>query len=215
MSVILACDVYYVKSQHMAPRIQRDFDITQLDAVISELHRLQQKSQLEEALLLLRDAAAIHEIQPRFLLLRADILIEAHSERLALKDLNTLIKIQPQNIQALAMRARYFYDVDRMQEAKNDVAALLKAAPGNGAGLLLHGMLQFTDGSYSEAIATFTACLHKNDNTELVLYNRARCHVELNDFESARKDLKVVIEKSPGSAMAQAAEKAMQSWLQK
>lgn len=218
-TLFLVCDVVYVKSQagntYGEVEVQASYDILDLDSVLDELERMQTRFKYDQALLLLHDAKKHHAESWKFLLQRASVLIATGDNRMAISDLNKVLNEHPDNAEALAMRARYLHDMGKLEQSLLDVGKILAADPENGAGLLLRGMIEFSSSQYTEAIETFTQCLGKNTDSMLILYKRAQCYAELGDYDKARADLLIVVAESKGSAMADAAQKALQAWKKK
>lgn len=84
---------------------------------------------------------------------RARIQILKGDEKAGLEDLNKALEMEPRDVAALLMRARYYYSQKKFTEAKADVEKALSLRPGMVQGILMRAVVAAEQGKYDEAIA--------------------------------------------------------------
>lgn len=90
---------------------------------------------------------------------RADDLLEANKEAEALGYLDTCLAKQPENIEALFLRARIYSNQHRYQEALTDYLKLNAIDPENKEALYSCGVARYQLGHYRMALDDFNASL--------------------------------------------------------
>lgn len=119
----------------------------------------------------------------------------------ALTDLSLAINLNKDLLDAYLNRGKCAYLIGDTGLAFMDFQKLIVLQPKNPSVHIYAGNLLMTTGSYEDATKAFTNA----DNIEqspLALYQRARCHVALNNMAEALEDLNKVIEISPEDKVA-------------
>jgi len=116
---------------------------------------------------------------------RASVRLENHKQDLALADIARVLKISPQNLDAIALRAEIWLRRREWQNALEDADLMLAIDPENFLGHLIRGKAQRAHKQYAEAIESFTRAISSNPHSCEPWAARAVAKLHLDDASAA------------------------------
>jgi tetratricopeptide (TPR) repeat protein len=122
------------------------------------------------------------------------------------KDLHQAIELNPSFLPMTGDLMTFNERLGRMKEARTAAMVILSKfpKPESTTDYQHYGAAYRVLGNYQKSIEFFDKSFEVNPNNLIVIYERAMSHIKNNDLESARRDLKKVIElNSPDKAEAE------------
>lgn len=102
---------------------------------------------------------------------------------------------------ALTLRAECYQKTQKLPAALNDINQVIKENPDLNAAYETRGAIYLASGKqHKEAIADFSKAISSYPNSAKARMGRAESYAALKQYQSAIKDLSVVIDKSPKDA---------------
>lgn len=91
-----------------------------------------------------------------------------------------------------------------LEGARLTVAKILAALPERALGYNMRGTLEYTEGKYAEALASFTRAIELNKDYYTAIRNKALAALQLGQHQNAERDLKRLLSTQPTDARAKA-----------
>lgn len=120
------------------------------------------------------------------------VMLESGEAQLA--DCNKLIEFQPQIARWYAMRAKYYVETKKYDEATSDCKKALELAPGDSHSLLARAAIYRAQGKYSDALADCNQALEAEPTYAAAFELRGLIYKEEKEYSKAVSDLSKAIE---------------------
>lgn len=143
-----------------------------------------------------KESAASAEKSTKMMTLAKKLLQEKKYAQ-ALKELNGLISIDPQNLAAKLLRARCAMEEEEFALAFSDLEEVMKIKSDDVTLLMMHGKAALEVGNFEPAIQDFNVVLEKQPNNIDAAFNRGAAYLEKGSFKKAIKDFNNVINLKP------------------
>ncbi|MEL3905440.1 MAG: tetratricopeptide repeat protein [Treponema sp.] len=114
--------------------------------------------------------------------------------------LKKILKIDPNNVQALQEEGMDFYSLGNYKEARERFGRILKQHPDNVQALIWLGKISYLDNKLKEAEDCYTAALRYEPDNSLAVAELARVKSETGRMAEAIGDIRRAIELEPDAA---------------
>lgn len=131
-------------------------------------------------------------------------LFNANQTQQALNEINKLLKTEPQNIDALYLRAYFYLSTEQKQKALEDYNSILNLEPTHDGALTNRSLLYMEEEKYNLALNDINRRLEIDPKNWMALYDRAYCYALSNNYPKAITDFEQVIALNPDYAPAYA-----------
>lgn len=118
-------------------------------------------------------------------------------KREGMEYLNKVLKINPNNEQALMNRAVELYENGEYDKSIMDFNRVIRINPNNNEALINKGVLLAAMGKYKEAIINYDKILEMNPYDKAVLFNKANSLFYLNKYDEALECFKNILKLNP------------------
>jgi len=119
---------------------------------------------------------------------------------LAIEDLNTVIRLDPNNAMAYLERGTAYSDKGDHDRAIADYNQAIRLYPNNANGYIARGIVYNIRQDYDRAIADHTQAIRLDPNNFYAYYNRGNVYYYKNDFDRAIADYTQAIRLAPNFA---------------
>jgi len=128
--------------------------------------------------------------------------VRTMEERLdeAVKDLDEAVKLDPDDLGLVLMRARVYETMGKFGAAAQDVATMLKIEPDNRLLKLQWAIYLNADNQSRQAIGVFDEVLSADPQNDVALRGRADAYLNVGEHRKAVADYEVVIKMVPDDA---------------
>ena len=124
-------------------------------------------------------------------------LFNAGQTQQALNEVDKLLKIEPQNIDALYLRAYFYLSTEQKQKALEDYTAILNLETTHDGALTNRALLYMEEEKYDLAMTDINRRIKNDPKNWMALYDRAYCHALNNNYKDAIADFEKVILYNP------------------
>jgi tetratricopeptide (TPR) repeat protein len=128
---------------------------------------------------------------------RGNILLDAQRYDEAIEDFSQALKLEPNNVWALANRGISHVWKKDATSANRDLEAAARIDPRNPVVFRARGLMAEQKGATAEAIAAYTKSLEIEPNNGFALYHRALVHRNAGEADKALTDLATAIKVNP------------------
>lgn len=111
----------------------------------------------------------------------------------AINDLNQVLKITPDNLEALSIRADLFLEINEPQKAINDFNSILSLEPNNYEAIYLRGLTFENLEKYQKAISDFETLLKIDPKNIKYLSGKLRSLYEIEEYEQTYEIANLII----------------------
>ena len=145
------------------------------------------------------DCAAILRLNPsaeertRLLFLRAAIQAKGHHPDLAMEDIETILREDPENTAAALMKARLLDDMGQRQAALDLLTTFVAAHPEMAEGFTARAQLLDAMGRTEAAIDDYAAALRLTPDDAYLYRDRAALYLKMGQKAAARRDLDAAV----------------------
>lgn len=167
---------------------QKKFDIFKYDGI-----RALRMGQVQYAIKCYREALKIREDREVMQFL-ATAYASSHETEEALKVMDRLIELEPENLNARLVRADLFYQMDKEQEAIADCLHVIETDNSQPPAWFLMGKAKEKLKDLSSAIADLTKAITLKEDFAAARLLRAKILFEVNQAEKALSDVNKLIE---------------------
>ena len=143
----------------------------------------------DEALLSYNIALENYPQVPLILHSRASLLCEMNKLGEAMADYNTILKVAPDDVEALYRRALIYMTNKLPLAAKADFEQMCLVDKNNLLGQMGLAMIMKRNGEWTEAEELYTDLIYKHKTNADLYFNRAECYFQLNKLARTQEDL--------------------------
>lgn len=115
----------------------------------------------------------------------------------ALIDFNTVLEVEPENIEALNMRSNCYNELEDMDKAKSDILKVMELAPDFKLAHFNLGLVYKNNDELGEAVSEFSKALNYLENHPIIYLERGLTYILMSEKELAKADLKKSLELDP------------------
>ena len=112
----------------------------------------------------------------------------------ALKDIETALGVNPNDLTGIELRGSVYFRTGRYSDSIAEDTRVLSLAPQKIECYNSRGEAYCKLGKYEEALADFTEFIKRNDTYALVYSNRGWVYIKLGEYEKALKDISKAIQ---------------------
>ena len=144
--------------------------------------------------------------------IRGNLLLEQDNVTAALADLETAIRLAPDNPVYLTNRAQVYRKFRRDEEAMADLNRAIELDGDLVFARFNRGALSFSQGDYETALEDFDRCIAIDPHTAAPWFNRAAVNEAMGKREQAVADLKRFLQIAPTEDWKNTARDLLQQW---
>lgn len=121
----------------------------------------------------------------------------AQKNKAAIGFYDQALRINPNSIEALYNKGKFYQDMEQYDDAINTYNTLLKVDSANSPALYGIGAINFVKEDYKTAVEYFSKTIHFNPKYVETYYSRGISYKNLNDKQKAVEDLKMALQLYP------------------
>jgi len=174
-----------------------------------EATELSKQKKFEMAILKLRKAISLNEIDVDYLYKLGLIYFETKNYKESIEYLTRVVKICPIHFRAYLLLGINWIKLRKFDNAEKFVLDSYRLNPSNMMTLLNLGAIFSIQKRFNEAIDMFNSAIQLSSTETRAYLGLARIYNMLNDIEASNGYFKKVIELAPGSQMAEYAKRAI------
>ena len=144
--------------------------------------------------------------------IRGNLLLEQDNVTAALADLETAIRLAPDNPLYLTNRAQAYRKFRRDEEALADLNRAIELNGDLVFARFNRGALSFSQGDYDTALEDFDRCIAVDPHAAAPWFNRAAVYEAMGKREQAVADLKRFLQIAPSEDWKNTARELLQQW---
>lgn len=110
-------------------------------------------------------------------------------EILLLNQYNEMLEENPNDLEILFKRAKYYLNQDKFEDFLGDINKILEISPGHKKAIQYRIVGELTKKNYLTAYQELNILLNKNPDDEFALFERASLYVKLNYSDLAVRDI--------------------------
>lgn len=158
------------------------------------------RKQFDQAAIAYGTAIEQENSDPELLWRRCQCRLHVRQEVLAARDLDAIIKLNPQHNNALLTRARLQEKSGIFDGAVEDLSRVLQDRPDAFAAWASRGTIHHRTGRFEEAVHDLSRAIQIQPENADMLYRRGLSHHQLGDPENALKDLSNALKLQPANS---------------
>ena len=144
--------------------------------------------------------------------IRGSLWLEQDNVAAALADLESAVRLAPDNPLHLTNRAQAYRKFDRISEALADLNRAIELDADLLSARFNRGALNFSQGDFDTALADFDRCIAVDPHAAAPYFNRAAVYDALGKRAEAIADLQRFLEIAPSEEWKQTATELIEQW---